>query len=137
MGKGARNRLGMAAAAAGLALLSGCLEETTLYVGGEGNIRWYRLDENAGTLEPRGGLDYPHAATFFASSADGRHLYALLRTTNEAARIAEGLPLEGFVVSYAIDRRTGALTETARRSSEGDRPTYVTLDKTGKFALVA
>ncbi len=108
-----------------------------LYVGGEGNINWYSLDEKAGTLEKKGGLTYPHAATFFAKSADGKFFYALLRTINEMAQTMAGKALEGFVATYTIDQGTGALTEIGRRSSEGDRPTYITIDKTGKFALVA
>lgn len=108
-----------------------------LYVGSEGAIHWYELDEDKGNLTPKGSLSYPHAATFFAKSADGKYFYALLRTINEMAQMMAGKPLEGFVATYTVDGKTGALKEIARRSSEGDRPTYITIDKTGKFALVA
>jgi 6-phosphogluconolactonase len=108
-----------------------------LYVGGEGNITWYKLDETKGELQKAGSITYPLAATFFAKSADGKIFYALLRTINEMKAMMEMQPLEGHVATYTVDQKTGELKEIGRRSSEGDRPTYIILDKTGKFALVA
>ncbi len=108
-----------------------------LYVGGEGNITWYKLDEGAGQLEKKGAISYPLAATFFAKSADNKIFYALLRTIDEAKAMMEMKPFEGFVATYTIDQQSGELKEIGRRSSEGDRPTYIILDKTGKFAFVA
>jgi 6-phosphogluconolactonase len=110
---------------------------TMLYVGGEGNITWYRLQEPEGTLEMKGSLTYPLAATYLARSADGKFLYSVLRTINEAQQQMAGQALEGFMATFSIDQTTGALTEIARISSFGDRPTYVSIDKTGKFLLLA
>jgi 6-phosphogluconolactonase len=108
-----------------------------LYVGGEGNITWYKLDEGKGELEKKGSITYPLAATFFAKSANNKIFYGLLRTINEMQAMTDMKALEGFVATYTVDQASGELKEIARRSSEGDRPTYIILDKTGKFALVA
>jgi 6-phosphogluconolactonase len=108
-----------------------------LYVGGEGSITWYKLNESKGELEKKGSITYPLAASFFAKSANGKLFYALLRTINEMQAMMENKPFEGYVATYTVDQGSGELKEIGRRSSEGDRPTYIILDKTGKFALVA
>jgi 6-phosphogluconolactonase len=41
------------------------------------------------------------------------------------------------VATFTVDQSTGALKEVGRVSSRGDRPTYITIDKTGRWALVA
>jgi 6-phosphogluconolactonase len=111
---------------------------TFLYVGGDGNITWYSVNSGNGHLRKEGSLEYPLSASWIARSADDRFLYALLRTTNEAAATMAMTPLEGYIQAYSIDQNTGALKEIGKRfSSHGDRPTYLTIDKTGKWALVA
>jgi 6-phosphogluconolactonase len=108
-----------------------------VYVGGDGNITWYAMGGD-GSMTSMGSLKYPLTAAWITKSADNKFLYALLRTTNEAAQTAAMAKFEGYVQAYAIDQGTGALTEVGTRvSSQGDRPTYITLDKTGKWALVA
>jgi 6-phosphogluconolactonase len=109
-----------------------------LYVGGDGNITWYSMSSSDGHLKKEGSLDYPLSASWITRSADNRFLYALLRTTNEAAATMAMMPFEGYIQAYSINQTTGALKEIGKRwPSHGDRPTYVTLDKTGKWALVA
>ena len=109
-----------------------------LYVGSEGAITWYALNQTSGALDRQGSLNVGYTASFLARSRDNRTLYALLRTVNEMQRqMVEMMPLEGFVVSYSIDQKTGALKEIGRLSAQGDRPTYIILDRTGKYVLVA
>jgi 6-phosphogluconolactonase len=108
-----------------------------VYVGGDGNITWYAMDGEGG-MASKGSLTFPLTAAWIARSADNKFLYALLRTTNEAAQTMAMMPFEGYVQAYAIDQTSGALTEVGTRvGSQGDRPTYTTLDKTGKWLLVA
>jgi 6-phosphogluconolactonase len=52
-------------------------------------------------------------------------------------QVLEMKPLEGYIASFSVDRQSGALTELARRPAEGDRPTYLTIDGTGKFLFTA
>jgi 6-phosphogluconolactonase len=109
-----------------------------VYVGGDGNITWYSMDATKGSLEKEGTLEYPLSASWIVKTADNKFLYALLRTTNEAAATMAMTPFEGYIQAYSIDQKTGALKEIGKRfSSHGDRPTYLTLDKTEKWALVA
>jgi 6-phosphogluconolactonase len=103
-----------------------------VYVGSEGNINWYEVDPASGKLANEGHLDLGLTAAFMTRSADNKHFYALLRTIDETMP-----PLQGFVASYSVDQKTGALKQTARVDAMGDRPTYVTIDKTGKWLLVA
>jgi 6-phosphogluconolactonase len=62
---------------------------------------------------------------FFVIHPDGRHLY----TCNS------GSP--GGISAYAIDPGTAHLTWINRVPSGGDEPSYVCLDQTGRFVLVA
>jgi 6-phosphogluconolactonase len=62
---------------------------------------------------------------FFVIHPDGRHLY----TCNS------GSP--GGISSYAIDPKTAHLTLVNRVPSGGDEPSYVCLDNTARFILVA
>jgi 6-phosphogluconolactonase len=113
------------------------LTRSMVYVGGDGNITWYSMDGN-GAMASKGSLTFPLTAAWITRSADNRYLYALLRTTNEAAQTMAMQAFEGYVQGYSIDQATGALTAIgARVASQGDRPTYATLDKTGKWLLVA
>jgi len=62
--------------------------------------------------------------SFFTLAADGKHLYACLENANKVA-------------AYAIDGATGALKQLNVVDSGGSGPCHISLDKTGKFALVA
>jgi 6-phosphogluconolactonase len=140
-----RRRFGAASAIALASALFGCHASDDaqptrafLYVGGDGNITWYSMNASDGHLKKEGSLEYPLSAAWITRSSDNRFLYALLRTTNEAAQTMAMMPFEGYIQAYSINQTTGALKEIGTRfSSHGDRPTYVTLDKTGKWALVA
>jgi 6-phosphogluconolactonase len=64
--------------------------------------------------------------TFLTLSSDQRFLYAITETDPEA-----------FVSSYAIDRHTGALRMLNRLPSGGSGTAYLSLDRTGRFILLA
>jgi 6-phosphogluconolactonase len=108
-----------------------------LYVGNEGGVTWFAGDGKNASLEKKGSVAMGLTAAFMTASADGRHFYALLRTIDEMKQQMAGKPLDSFVASFAVDQSTGALREIGRVPSGGDRPTYITLDKTNRFALVA
>jgi 6-phosphogluconolactonase len=84
-----------------------------------------RFDTDTGALtSPRLDVEAVQPA-FFVIHPDGRHLY----TCNS------GSP--GGISAYAIDSKTAALTLINRVSSGGDDPSYVCLDHTTRFLLVA
>ena len=64
------------------------------------------------------------APSYFALSSDGRRLYAC----NSVER--------GGISAYAVDPATGAMRLLNRVSSGGAEPCYVSLDRTGRYALV-
>jgi 6-phosphogluconolactonase len=64
--------------------------------------------------------------TFLDVSPDQRFLYAITESDPEA-----------FVSSYAIDRHTGGLQMLNRMPTGGSGTTYISLDKTGRFILLA
>lgn len=65
------------------------------------------------------------APAYFVIHPDGRHLY----TCNS------GRP--GGISAYAIDRATGKLTLINSRPAGGADTSYVSLDRTGRYALIA
>jgi 6-phosphogluconolactonase len=96
-----------------------------VYVGGEDNrIRVFLLDRETGALEPRSTVEAGSNPSFLATDAGHRFLYAV----NENS---------GQVASFAIDAATGELTFLNRVSSQGDGPAYVSVDRTGRWVLVA
>jgi 6-phosphogluconolactonase len=64
--------------------------------------------------------------TFLAVSPNQRFLYAITESDPEA-----------FVSSYAIDRHTGGLRMLNRMPTGGSGTAYLSLDKTGRFILLA
>jgi len=94
----------------------------TLYVSGYGpDIAWYDFDTGAGTLAPRGSLAAPQPSFLALTPA---HLFAV----NEGG---------DRVGAYALDPATGALTFLNDQSSQGAGPAHVSVDRAGRFALVA
>lgn len=108
-----------------------------LYVGNEGGISWLEADRSDGTLRPKGSLTLGLTAAFMARSSDGKFLYATLRTVDEVKRQAEMKSLEADVGAFTIDPVSGGLREINRVASGGDRPTYITVDKTNRYVMVA
>jgi 6-phosphogluconolactonase len=69
--------------------------------------------------------------SFVALHPNGRFLYAVNEVGNYKG------PNSGGVSAFSIDRATGKLTFLNEVASRGADPCYITVDKTGKYVLVA
>lgn len=106
--------------------------ETLVYVGtytgkGSEGVYIYRLDSVAGGLQPVGkatGLQNP---SFLAIDPKDRCVYAVQESGREG----------GSVVALARNSTTGELTKLNEQPSGGQGPCYVSVDREGRFALVA
>jgi 6-phosphogluconolactonase len=102
------------------------------YTTGESKgIYAYDYDSHSGKMTSLGLAAETANPSFVAASADGRFLYAV----NEVDKY-EG-KASGGVSAFAVDRRTGKLTFLNEVASRGADPCYISLDKTGRFVLVA
>jgi len=84
-----------------------------------------RMDRRSGALRRVGAVAAGPNPSFLAIHPNRRVLYAV----NELEK--------GAVSSFAIARDTGALTRLNQQPSEGGAPCYVSLDRSGRVALVA
>src|SRR5271165_6345795 len=91
----------------------------------------YRYDANTGDIAPLGVAAETTNPSFVAVSPNGRFLYAVNEVGNYKG------PNSGGVSAFAVDRATGKLTFLNEVPSRGADPCYITVDKTGKFVLVA
>lgn len=91
----------------------------------------YRFDLATGNLASNGVAAETPDPSFLAVHPGGKFLYAV----NEGA-IADG-GKHGAVTAFAIDKQSGKLKELNQVSSLGVDPCYLSLDKTGKYVLVA
>jgi 6-phosphogluconolactonase len=99
---------------------------TVVYVGMEnGTIGVYEMNTATAALTARGSVAAGSNPSFVAVAADARHLYAVDETSS------------GTVGAFAIDPATGALTFLNRIGSGGDGPTHLSLDRAGRYVLVA
>src|SRR5215470_17956738 len=64
--------------------------------------------------------------SFIAIHPTGKYLYAV----NESGK-------SSLVTAFALDAKTGSLTQLNQTSSLGEDPCYITFDQTGKYILVA
>jgi 6-phosphogluconolactonase len=91
----------------------------------------FRFDAASGDLTPAGLAAETANPSFLAVDPNHRFLYAV----NEVSKY-QGAP-SGAVSAFAIDPVSGKLTLLNEVPSRGTDPCYVSLDKTGKFVLVA
>ena len=98
---------------------------TYVYVsnGEDGTIGMYAMASD-GTVQPKGRVEVGKLVMPMSVSPDKRFLFAAVRTKPFTA------------VTYAIDRRTGALTQRAKGPLAESFP-YIYADKTGRFLLGA
>ncbi|MCX5819094.1 MAG: beta-propeller fold lactonase family protein [Deltaproteobacteria bacterium] len=89
----------------------------------DGNIGVYTM-EGDGTLKPGERVEAGKLVMPMSVSPDKRYLYAAVRTK----------PFT--VVTYAIDRKTGALKQLSKAPLADSMP-YIKTDKTGKYLLSA
>jgi len=109
-----------------------------VYVGtytGEGSkskgIYAYRFDPETAEITPVGLAAETINPSFLAVHPNHRFLYAVNEVPNYKGQKS------GAVSAFAIDHATGKLTLLNQVASRGADPCYVTLDKTGKYLLVA
>jgi 6-phosphogluconolactonase len=96
-----------------------------VYVGlSNGEVAAFQLDLATGGLARRGNVAVGHAPSALARSVDREVLIAVDEAT-------------GMAASLAINPKTGALTQVSRVATGGTRPSSVTVDGTGKYALTA
>ncbi len=107
-----------------------------MYVGtytgkGSKGIYLYRFDSGTGKLDSIGVAAETPNPTFLAVHPNHRYLYA----ANEIGKYKG--ENTGSVSAFRIDAATGGLTALNTVSSQGNGPCYVTVDRSGKFVLVA
>jgi 6-phosphogluconolactonase len=91
----------------------------------------YRFDPATAESTPVGLVAETINPSFLAVHPNHRFLYAV----NEVGKYNG--QSSGAVSAFAIDRRTGKLTLLNQVPSGGADPCYITVDKTGKYVLVA
>ena len=107
-----------------------------VYVGtytdrGSQGIYAYRFDPSSGELGDVGLVATTDNPSFLAVAANNTYLYAL----NEINKFDAGET--GAVTTYSLDRNSGKLTQLQQVSSLGPGPAHLSLDRAGKFVLVA
>jgi 6-phosphogluconolactonase len=90
-----------------------------------------RMDRRSGQLRQVGSVDAGANPSFLAIHPNGRVLYAV----NELEKY-NGRPT-GAVSAFTIASDTGALTRLNEQPSEGGAPCFVSVDRSGRVALVA
>src|SRR5437763_7068612 len=111
--------------------------ESIVYIGTYTNtgksqgIYAYRFDSNTGKLTEIGLAGTATNPTFVTIHPSRKYLYAV----SEVATLNG--EKSGAVTSFSIDPKTAKLTPLNQVPSRGSGPCYVSVDKTGKAALVA
>jgi 6-phosphogluconolactonase len=91
----------------------------------------YRFDPATSELTAVGLAAETTNPSFLAVHPNHRFLYAVNEVSNYKGQKS------GAVSAFAIDRATGKLTLLNEVASRGADPCYITVDKTGKYVLVA
>jgi 6-phosphogluconolactonase len=91
----------------------------------------YRFDPGIGKLSPLGVAAESEDPSFLAIHPSGRYLYAV----NEIDHF--GAQKSGAVSAFSVDPITGRLTLLNQAATQGAGPCHISLDKTGKFILLA
>jgi len=98
---------------------------------GSKGIYAYRFDSATGTAESLGLAAETAEPSFLAITPDKRFLYAANEMQNYNGEIT------GAVSAFAMDLSTGKLSQLNELPSRGADPAFLSLDKTGKYVLVA
>jgi 6-phosphogluconolactonase len=91
----------------------------------------YNFDPSSVALAPLQVVPDVPSPSFVTLAPDRRHLYSV-----NAVPEIDGHP-GGAVSAFAVDPSTGMLTFLNRQSSHGAGPCHVSVDRTGRWALVA
>jgi 6-phosphogluconolactonase len=98
-------------------------------------IYGYRFDPGTGKLTEIGVAAEVVNPSFMVTDPQHRFLYAVTEMGQE--RGANSYKKNGFISSFSIDRKTGALTFLNKIDSGGGGPCHLVVDKTGKMLFVA
>ncbi|MCL4507557.1 MAG: lactonase family protein [Chloroflexi bacterium] len=104
---------------------------TTVRSKGNDGIFVYRLDLSSGALIYDSAVDAGPNPSYLALSPDRRFLYAVNETMS-----LNGQP-GGGVSALAIDQSNARLTYLNQQRSHGGLPCYVSVDRIGRYAMVA
>jgi 6-phosphogluconolactonase len=99
---------------------------------GSQGVYSYRFNESSGKLKPLGLAARTANPSFLAAAPDDQFLYAVNETPD-----VPGAASSGSVTAFALDRKTGRLKQLDEVASRGAGPCFISLDKTGRYALVA
>jgi 6-phosphogluconolactonase len=91
----------------------------------------FRFDAATSEITPLGLAAETTNPSFVALHPNGRYLYAVNEVGNYKG------PNSGGVSAFSIDRATGKLTFLNEMATRGADPCYITVDRTGKYVLVA
>ena len=91
----------------------------------------YTFDPGTGKLKPLGVAAESEDPSFLAIHPSGKYLYAVNETDHFGAQKS------GAVSAFSIDKQTGKLSLINQAATKGAGPCHISLDKSGKFALVA
>jgi 6-phosphogluconolactonase len=91
----------------------------------------FRFDSSTGKLAPIGLAAQTTSPSYLAIHPNRRYLYAVNELSNFGGQKS------GAVSAFSIDGQTGKLTFINQVSSRGPGPCHISLDHTGKNALIA
>jgi 6-phosphogluconolactonase len=91
----------------------------------------YRFDPATGKLAPAGLAAESADPSFVAIHPNGKYLYAVNETDSFGGQKS------GAASGFAMDAKSGALKLLNQVATRGGAPCHVSLDKSGKFLLVA
>jgi 6-phosphogluconolactonase len=91
----------------------------------------WRFDSDSGAMDPLGLVAEASRPLFLALHPNRRFLYAVSRPSPVDRKHI------GAVLAYSIDSHTGKLTQLNSMRSRGIDPAYISVDKTGKYVMVA
>jgi 6-phosphogluconolactonase len=98
---------------------------------GSKGIYAYRFDATTGKVESLGLAAETTNPSFVALHPGGHFLYAVNEVPNYKG------PNSGGVSAFSVDSATGNLTFLNEVASRGADPCYITVDRSGKYVLVA
>ena len=109
---------------------------TMVYIGTYTNgksegIYLYKLDSNTGELTQINVTSVKDNPSYLTLDPQKRYLYAVNEIGNYQAKKS------GAVSAFAVDQKSGKLTLLNQQPSLGGAPCYITIDKKGKYVLVA
>jgi 6-phosphogluconolactonase len=99
--------------------------------GGSEGIYSFRYDTGSGQLEPLGLAAKTDNPSFLSVAPGNKFLYAVNESSDYQGAASGG------VTAFSVDRKAGKLTQLNEVASRGADPCYISIDRTGKYVLVA